>query len=59
MFQFDLKTRRSFLKKTKYETIKGSEYFVGNVINVYSRQMTLKEYGDEFTRKALGTSQET
>jgi len=56
---FDLKTRRSFLKKTKYETIKASEYFVGNVINVYSRQMTLKDYGDEFTRKALGTSQET
>lgn len=56
---FDLKTRRSFLKKTKYETVKTSEFFLGNVINIYSRQMTLTEYGDEFTRKNLSTSQET
>lgn len=56
---FDLKTRRVFLKKTKYETVKQSEFYLGNVINVYSRQMTLKEYGDEFTRKNLSTAQET
>jgi nucleoside-diphosphate kinase len=56
---FDLKTRRTFLKKTKYETVKPSDFYLGNTINVFSRQMALKEFGDEFTRKALQSTQES
>jgi nucleoside-diphosphate kinase len=56
---FDVKTRRTFLRKTKVESLKPADFFLGNVINMYSRQMTLKAYGDDFTRKALSSSQQS
>lgn len=50
----DIKNRRLFLRRSKCENIQAGDLFVGAVVNILSRQLTIVEYGDEFTRKALG-----
>lgn len=51
--QFDIKNRRHFLKRVKYEGVTPQQLYVGSVIVVYTRQLRLIDYGDEFTRKTL------
>lgn len=50
---YDPKNRRTFLKKCNYETITLKNLHIGAKISVYSRQLTIASYGDEFTRQAL------
>lgn len=47
---FDLKTRKMFLKKTEYPTIQLKDIFIGAILNVYSRQLKVIDYADDFTR---------
>ena len=47
---FDLKNRKIFLKKTEYPSIQVKDIFVGAILNVYSRQLKVLEYADEFTK---------
>ena len=47
---FDIKNRRQFLKKTKCEQLDSSLLYLGNKITVLSRQLTILEYNDEFTK---------
>lgn len=50
---FDIKNRRHFLKRVKYEGVTASQLFIGAMLNVYSRHLKLIEYGDEHTRKQI------
>jgi len=54
---YDLKNRRQFLRRMK-TSIKDTDLFLGNVVEVYGRQFTLVNYADEFTKNQLGTKQE-
>ncbi|PAA52230.1 hypothetical protein BOX15_Mlig031786g1, partial [Macrostomum lignano] len=51
---FDLKNRRSFLRRTTVDNLKLADLFIGNTVNVLSRQLTFTDYGDDFTKRRLG-----
>eukprot|EP00118_Oscarella_pearsei_P000846 m.5952 g.5952 ORF g.5952 m.5952 type:complete len:371 (+) comp14541_c0_seq1:82-1194(+) len=55
---YDLKNRRVFLKRSKFDAIRREHLFVSSVVNVHSRQLTLVDYADEFTRTKLTTKTE-
>lgn len=57
-YQFDVKNQRIFLRKTKYDDIHQEDLFVGNRVNVFSRQLNLIDYGDQFTANKLGSKKE-
>lgn len=54
---YDVKQRRTFLKRTK-SNFKLQDFFVGAVLNVLSRQLTIRGFGDEYTRVQLETQLE-
>ncbi len=54
----DMKNRRLFLKRSLVENVQLKDLFIGAAINVLSRHLNIMEYGDEFTRKALGAEKE-
>jgi nucleoside-diphosphate kinase len=43
---FDLKSRKMFLKKTEYSNIQLKDFFIGAVVNIYSRQLKIIDYAD-------------
>lgn len=47
-----------FLKRTKSDTIKLSDFFVGNTINIFSRSIKIVDFGDAFTARLVGKNQE-
>jgi len=49
----DLKNKRVFLKRSKFPSITMQDLFVGSTITFHARQMTILDYGNEFTRKQL------
>ncbi|XP_062280034.1 nucleoside diphosphate kinase 7 [Scomber scombrus] len=55
---FDVKNQRIFLRRTKYDNLHQEDLFVGNRVNVFSRQLSLIEYGDQFTANKLGSKKE-
>lgn len=56
--QYDVKNRRTFLKRTKYESLHVEDLFVGNKITVFSRHLSLVDYGDQYTARKLGSRKE-
>lgn len=54
----DVKNRRTFLKRTKYEDLHLKDLFIGNKVNVFSRQLVLIDYGDQYTARQLGSRKE-
>lgn len=56
--QYDIKNRKTFLKRCRYEQITADMLYVGAVVTVYSRQLRIVDYADEFTRKCLSNRQE-
>lgn len=50
---YDVKQRRIFLKRIHIPGVGVRDLYVGNVINIYSRNIKLVSYGDEFTRERL------
>ncbi|XP_075844581.1 nucleoside diphosphate kinase homolog 7 isoform X2 [Microtus pennsylvanicus] len=54
----DVKNRRTFLKRTKYEDLRLEDLFIGNKVNVFSRQLVLVDYGDQYTAHQLGSRKE-
>ncbi|XP_012871084.1 PREDICTED: nucleoside diphosphate kinase 7 isoform X1 [Dipodomys ordii] len=54
----DLKNRRTFLKRTKYDDLHVEDLFIGNKVNVFSRQLVLVDYGDQYTSRQLGSRKE-
>ncbi|KAG7228702.1 hypothetical protein INR49_008480 [Caranx melampygus] len=55
---FDVKNQRIFLRRTKCEDVHQEDLFVGNRVNVFSRQLNLIEYGDQYTANKLGSKNE-
>ncbi|XP_029284989.1 nucleoside diphosphate kinase homolog 7 isoform X2 [Cottoperca gobio] len=55
---FDVKNQRIFLRKTKYEELNQEDLFVGNRVNVFSRQLNLIDYADQYTANKLGSKKE-
>ena len=49
----DIKNRRLFLKRSKCDNVHASDLFIGAIVNVLSRQLTIVEFGDEYTSNAL------
>lgn len=55
---FDIKNRRIFLKKTVMPSIKAEDLYIGAIVTVFSRQLQVVAYADDFTEKALARTQE-
>ncbi|KAJ3076948.1 Nucleoside diphosphate kinase 7 [Podochytrium sp. JEL0797] len=51
--KYDPKQKRTFLKRTKTQDLTLRDFHVGAAVNVYARQLTIVDYGDEFTRSHL------
>jgi nucleoside-diphosphate kinase len=56
---FDMKNRRTFLKRTKQAGLELRDLFVGNTVTVFARQLKITEYGDAFTAGRFAESSET
>lgn len=52
---FDMKSRRLFLKRSQVDNVRMKDLFIGAAVNVYSRHLNIVDYGDESTRKTLGS----
>lgn len=50
---FDIKQRRTFLKRCNYPSITLGDLYIGSQISIYSRVLKIKDFGDEFTRREL------
>ncbi|XP_069617787.1 nucleoside diphosphate kinase homolog 7 [Ranitomeya imitator] len=55
---YDVKNHRVFLRRTKYDTLREEDLYVGNKINVFSRQLHLVDYGDQYTARKVGSKKE-
>ncbi|KAI8809228.1 hypothetical protein BJ742DRAFT_738382 [Cladochytrium replicatum] len=55
---FDIKQRRMFLKRTKHDQLKLEDLYIGAAVNLFSRQLYVIEYGDDFTISNLQNSTE-
>ncbi|XP_072540247.1 nucleoside diphosphate kinase homolog 7 isoform X2 [Salminus brasiliensis] len=55
---FDVKNQRTFLRRTKYDDLHPEDLFVGNRVSVFSRQLNLIDYGDQYTANKLGSRKE-
>uniref|UniRef100_A0A3B3RQ08 Nucleoside diphosphate kinase homolog 7 n=2 Tax=Paramormyrops kingsleyae TaxID=1676925 RepID=A0A3B3RQ08_9TELE len=55
---FDVKNQRTFLRRTRYEELRQEDLFVGNRVNIFSRQLNLIGYGDQYTANKLGSKKE-
>ena len=56
--QVDIKNRKHFLKRTRYEELRPELLFIGSKVTVFGRQIVLIEYGDEFTRSKMESKSE-
>ncbi|EER05566.1 nucleoside diphosphate kinase, putative [Perkinsus marinus ATCC 50983] len=52
---YDIKNRRPFLKRCEFPGVTAEDLSIGSTITVYSRQLKIVEYADEFTRTKLET----
>lgn len=57
-FQYDLKNRRSFLRRSKADNITLNDLFIGATVNILNRQLHFVEYGDDYTRLRLASKKE-
>lgn len=55
---FDIKNRRLFLKRSVVEGLAMDDLFIGSVVNVHSRQLSIVDYGDESTTRKLKAKKE-
>ena len=56
--QYDIKNRKTFLKRCRYEDITADMLYIGAVVTIYSRQLKIVDYADEYTSKCLSNKQE-
>jgi hypothetical protein len=54
----DLKNHRKFLKRCDASSLKVAQLYVGSTVTVYSRQLHVLDFADEYTRGKLGSRQE-
>lgn len=54
----DVKNRRVFLKRCPYASLDVNNLFLGSLITVFSRQLKVVEYADEYTRSVFSRKSE-
>mmetsp|Transcript_59505 Transcript_59505/g.141475 ORF Transcript_59505/g.141475 Transcript_59505/m.141475 type:complete len:374 (+) Transcript_59505:182-1303(+) len=54
----DLKNRRKFLRRCEMPGISLPDLYLGATVSVYSRELLITDYGDDFTKGALQTKME-
>lgn len=52
---FDLKTRKTFLRRTTCEGIQAKDFYVGATVTIFSRSIRITDYADCNTRTKLQT----
>ncbi|KAK1132338.1 hypothetical protein K0M31_016446 [Melipona bicolor] len=52
---FDIKTRKTFLRRTKCEGIQAKDFYVGATVAIFSRSIRITDYADSTTRTKLQT----
>ena len=55
---YDLKNKRAFLKKTQVPGLGVGDLFLGATVAVYSRQLKIVEFGDEYTELQFSVSRQ-
>mmetsp|Transcript_12765 Transcript_12765/g.44718 ORF Transcript_12765/g.44718 Transcript_12765/m.44718 type:complete len:344 (-) Transcript_12765:148-1179(-) len=50
---FDIKNHRVFLRKCPYPSVALDDLFIGGKVTIYARQMTIVDYGDLVTQRAV------
>jgi nucleoside-diphosphate kinase len=55
---YDIKNKRVFLKRCEYAGINLEDMYIGSVLTVYSRQLTISEYADKFTQNSFQKARE-
>ena len=50
---FDIKNRRVFLKRSKFENICLKDLYIGAIVNVHARQLKITGCADQFTKDKL------
>nr|NP_001155162.1 uncharacterized protein LOC100176380 [Ciona intestinalis]BAH59279.1 radial spoke protein NDK/DM44 [Ciona intestinalis] len=55
---FDIKNRRKFLSRTKFESVRLEDLYIGSKVSIYSRQLTFVDFGDQFTESKLISKKE-
>ncbi|NWU75920.1 NDK7 kinase, partial [Onychorhynchus coronatus] len=55
---YDVKNRRTFLKRTQYESLHLEDLYVGSKITVFSRHLSIVDYGNLYTSRKLGSRKE-
>ncbi|XP_027536903.1 nucleoside diphosphate kinase 7 isoform X1 [Neopelma chrysocephalum] len=55
---YDMKNRRTFLKRTPYESLHLEDLYVGSKITVFSRHLSIVDYGNPYTSRKLGSRKE-
>ncbi|XP_046998928.1 nucleoside diphosphate kinase 7 isoform X1 [Schistocerca americana] len=51
---FDIKNNNTFLKRTKCEGVSAKDIYIGAIITIFSRQMNITDFADNFTREKFG-----
>ena len=55
---YDIKNRRIFLKKVVYPSVKEKDLYIGSTITVYSRQLKVVDFADEYTKNTITQTQQ-
>ena len=58
VLQYDIKNRRIFLKKVVYPPVKEKDLYIGSTITVYSRQLKVVDFADEYTKNTITQTQQ-
>lgn len=53
---YDLKNRRTFLKRCSYPSVRLADLYVGAQVTIYARQLRILEFGDRFTEQSLAVA---
>lgn len=52
---FDLKTKKTFLRRTKCDGIQAKDFYVGAIVTIYSRNIKITDFADQGTKTKLQT----
>jgi nucleoside-diphosphate kinase len=55
---YDMKNKKKFFSRSRIDSVSLNQLFLGNKINVCSRQLEIVNFGDDYTRGILAASQE-
>lgn len=53
----DLKTRKTFLRRTKIEELNENDFFIGAKLLIFGKQINILDYGDAKTRNKKSDEQ--